>query len=168
MQVERSDFTAVLFKNKYIFCLFGFNLPTKQYLNTIEYLDIENYNLSSWQYLKYQNENLLSIYLINSLGINYDNKKIIIVGGKNGQENISNEYFYQLIISNNFENNKNSYIEKTNRKLKDINKNKCYLFNKGQNIFMDNNSLFHMAFDDDLRVHLFNVNNMAHDVFYFN
>ena len=168
LQVERSDFTAVLFKNKYIFCLFGFNLPTKQYLNTIEYLDIENYNLSSWQYLKYQNENLLSIYLINSLGINYDNKKIIIVGGKNGQENISNEYFYQLIISNNFENNKNSYIEKTNRKLKDINKNKCYLFNKGQNIFMDNNSLFHMAFDDDLRVHLFNVNNMAHDVFYFN
>ena len=168
LQVERSDFTAVLFKNKYIFCLFGFNLPTKQYLNTIEYLDIENYNLSSWQYLKYQNENLLSIYLINSLGINYDNKKIIIVGGKNGQENISNEYFYQLIISNNFENNKNSYIEKTNRKLKDINKNKCYLFNKGQNIFMDNNSLFHMSFDDDLRVHLFNVNNMAHDVFYFN
>ena len=34
LQIERSNFASVLFKNKYIFCLFGFNLPTKQYLNS--------------------------------------------------------------------------------------------------------------------------------------
>ena len=166
LQIERSEFSAVLFRNKYIFCLFGFNLPTKQYLNTIEYLDIENYNKSSWKYLKYKNENLLSLYLSCSLSINFNDKKIIIVGGNNGQENIPNEYFYQLIISNNFENNKNSYIEKTKRKLKDIYKNKCYLFNKGHHIFSDYKNTFYMTFDSELRVHLFHINNMAHDVFY--
>ena len=77
-----------------------------------------------------------------------------------------NEYFYQLIISDNFEINKDSYIEKTKRKLKDVNKNKCYLFNQGHHIFSDNKNLFYMVFDSDLRVHLFHMNNMAHDVFY--
>ena len=166
LQIERSNFCSVIFKNKYIFCLFGYNLPTKQYLNTIEYLDMENYNNSGWRFLKYKNEDLLSLNLIHSFAINYINKKIIIVGGKNGQKNIPNEYFYQLIISDNFEINKDSYIEKTKRKLKDVNKNKCYLFNQGHHIFSDNKNLFYMAFDSDLRVHLFNMNNMAHDVFY--
>ena len=166
LQIERSNFASVIFKNKYIFCLFGYNLPTKQTLNSIEYLDIENYNNSSWRYLKYNNKELLSLYLNYSFGIDYNDKKIIIVGGYNEQDNIPNEYFYQLVISDNFENNRDSYIEKTKRKLKDINKNKCYLFNKGHHIFSDNNSLYNMIFDNDLRVHLFNVNNMAHDVFY--
>ena len=166
LQVERSGFASVIFKNKYIFCLFGYNLPTKQYLNSIEYLDIEKYKESSWKYLKYKNENLLSLYLNFSFCINYKDEKLIIVGGNNGQEKKPNEYFYQLIISKNFEKNKNSYIEKTNRKLKDINKNKCYLFNKGHSIISHKNNLFYMAFDDNLRLHLFNDSNMGHDVFY--
>ena len=135
LQIERSNFCSVIFKNKYIFCLFGYNLPTKQYLNTIEYLDMENYNNSGWKFLKYKNEDLLSLNLIHCFAINYINKKIIIVGGKNGQKNVPNEYFNQLIISDNFEINKDSYIEKTKRKLKDVNKNKCYLFNQGHHIF---------------------------------
>jgi len=167
LQIERSDFASVIFRNKYIFCLFGYNLPTKQYLNSIEYLDIENYNKSTWNYLKYKNENLLSLYFKCSLGINYNNEKIIIVGGNEGQENFPNDYFYQLIISKNFENNKNSYIEKTKRKPKDINKYKCYSFNKGNKIFLDKDNLYCMAFDDDLRAHIFNINNMAHDIFFF-
>ena len=166
LQVERSGFASVVFRNKYIFVLFGYNLPTKQYLNSVEYLDMEKYKESSWKYLKYKNENLLSLYLNFSFGINYKDEKIIIVGGNNGQSKKPNEYFYQLIISKNFENNKNSYIEKSNRKLKDINKNKCYLFNKGHSIISYKNNLFHMAFDDNLRLHLFNGSNMAHDVFY--
>jgi hypothetical protein len=166
LQVERSGFASVTFKNKYVFCLFGYNLPTKQYLNSIEYLDIEKYKESSWKYLKYKNENLLSLHLNFSFCINYKDEKIIIVGGNNGHEKKPNEYFYQLIISKNFEKNKNSYIEKTNRKLKDINKNKCYLFNKGHSIISHKNNSFYMAFDDNLRLHLFNDNTMGHDVFY--
>ena len=166
LQIERSGFASVLFKNKYIFVLFGYNLPTRQYLNSVEYLDIEKYKESSWKYLKYKNENLLSLYLNFSFAINYKDEKIIIVGGNNGQNKKPNEYFYQLIISKNFENNKNSYIEKSNRKSKDINKNKCYLFNKGYSIISYKNNFFYMAFDDNLRLHLFNDSNMAHDVFY--
>ena len=167
LNIERSNFATCIIKNKYIFCLFGYNLPTKQCLNTIEYLDIENYKNSSWKYLKYKNENLLTLYITGGLGINYNDEKIIIVGGNNGIEKQPNEYFYQIIISENFENDKETYVEKTKRKLKDIYKNKCYLFNKGYNIFLDNNNLFYMAFDDNFRAHLFQINNMAHDVFYY-
>ena len=167
LNIERRNFSTCLIKNKYIFCLFGYNFPAKQYLNTIEYLDIENYKNSSWKYLKYKNDNLLSLYITCALGINYKDEKIIIVGGNNGQENKYNEYFYQIILSENFENNKESYVEKTKRKLKDIDKNKSYIFNKGYNIFDYKNNLFYMAFDDFLRVHLFQVNNMAYDIFYF-
>ena len=167
LKTERSNFATCIIKNKYLFCLFGYNLPTKQYLNTIEYLDIENYKNSSWKYLKYKNENLLSLYITGGLGINYNDEKIIIAGGDNGMENKPNEYFYQIILSENFEKDKETYVEKTNRKLKDIYKNKCYLFNKGYNIILYNNNLFYMAFDDKLRAHLFQTNNMAHDIFNF-
>ena len=165
LQIERRNSIACIMKNKFIFCLFGYNLPSRQYLNTIEYLDIENYKKSSWRYLKYKNENLLSLYITGALGINYNDEKIIIIGGN--IENKPNEYFYQIIISENFENDKESYAEKIKRKYKDIDKNKYYIFNKGYNRFYDNNNLFYLAFDDYLRAHLFQVNNMAHDVFYF-
>ena len=167
LNIERRDFSICLIKNKYIFCLFGYNFPTKQYLNTIEFLDIENYNSNSWKYLNYKNENLISLYITGALAINYNNEKIIIAGGNNEKGNIANEYFYQIIISQNFEKDRESYVEKTKRKLKDINKNKCYAFNKGYNLFLDNNNLYYMAFDDYLRAHIFQVNNMVHDVFYF-
>ena len=123
LNTERSNCASVLFREKYIFCLFGYNYPMKQHLNTIEYLDIEKYKESNWKYLQYKNENLFSLYFNYCLSINYNNEKIIIVGGSDGQKNISNIYFYQLIISKDFENNNNNYnyIEKTNRKLKDIN-----------------------------------------------
>ena len=167
LKIERSKFATCIIKNKYIFCLFGYNLPTKQYLNSIEYLNIENYQNTSWEYLKYKNENLLSLYIIGAIGINYNDEKIIIVGGNNGIEDKPNEYFYQIIISENFENDKKSYVEETKRKAKDIIKNKCYLFNKGYNIFSYNKNSFYMAFDDNFRAHVFQTNNMAHDIFYF-
>ena len=151
-----------------MFVLFGYNFPTKQYLNTIEYLDLENYSKSSWKYLSYKNEKLLSLYISGALSINYNDEKIIIVGGNNGKLNKPIECFYQIVISKDFENDKKSYVEEVKRKLKDIEKNKIYLFNKGYNKFLNKDSLYYMAFDDDLRAHVFQVNNMAHDVFNFN
>lgn len=92
---------------------------------------------------------------------------MIIIGGNNGIEDKPNENLYQIIISDNFENDKQSYVEEAKRKAKDIYKNKCYLFNKGYNIFSYNNNSFYMAFDDNFRAHVFQTNNMAHDIFYF-
>ena len=165
--IERSNFAACILKNKYIFCLFGYNFPTKKYLNTIEYLDIENYKNSSWNYLLYKNESLLSLYISGALGINYNDEKIIIVGGNNGEKNIPIENFYQIIISNDFEKDDKSYIEEVKRKLKDIDKNKSYLFNKGCHIFSDSNNIYYMAYDNKLRAHLFQISNMGHDIFYY-
>ncbi len=93
LNIERSNFTSVLIKDKYIFCLFGYNLPMKQYLNTIEYLNIGRYKESTWKYLKYQTDNINYLIFNWSLGINYKNEKIIIVGGSNGQENVGNNFF---------------------------------------------------------------------------
>jgi hypothetical protein len=148
--------------------LFGYNFPTKQYLNTIEYLDLENYSKSSWKYLSYKNEKLLSLYISGALSINYNDEKIIIVGGNNGKLNKPIESFYQIVINGDFENDKKNYVEEVKRKLKDIEKNKIYLFNKGYNKFLSKDNLYYMAFDDDLRAHIFQVNKMAHDVFNFN
>lgn len=47
LNIERSNFSACILKNKYLFALFGYNFPMNQYLNTIEYLDLENYSKSS-------------------------------------------------------------------------------------------------------------------------
>ena len=120
LRIERSNFTACILKNKYIFCLFGYNFPTKKYLNTIEYIDIENYKNSSWNYLLYKNESLLSLYINGALGINYNDEKIIVVGGHNGEKNKPVENFYQIIISNDFEKDDKSYVEEVKRKLKEI------------------------------------------------
>ena len=167
LRTERSNFATCILKNKYIFCLFGYNFPTKKYLNTIEYFDIENYNNSTWNYLLYKNENLLSLYISGALGINYNDEKIIVVGGNNGEKNKPIENFYQIIISNDFEKDDKSYAEEVKRKLKDIDKNKNYLFNKGCHIFSDNNNIYYMAYDNKLRSHLFQISNMTHDIFYY-
>ena len=167
LKIERSNCATCLLKNKYIFCLFGYNFPTKKYLNTIEYIDIENYKNNSWNYLLYKNERLLSLYISGAMGINYNDEKIIVVGGNNGEKNKPIENFYQIVISNDFEKDDKSYVEEEKRKLKDIDKNKSYLFNKGYHIFSDNNNLYYMAYDNKLRAHLFQISNMAHDIFYY-
>lgn len=167
LKIERSNFATCILKNKYIFCLFGYNFPTKKYLNTIEYLDIENYKNNSWNYLMYKNESLLSLYISGAMGINYNDEKIIVVGGNNGEKNKPIENFYQIVINNDFEKDDKSYVEEVKRKLKDIDKNKNYIFNKGCHIFSDNNNIYYMAYDNKLRAHLFQISNMAHDIFYY-
>ena len=167
LKIERSNFATCILKNKYIFCLFGYNFPTKKYLNTIEYLDIENYKNNSWNYLMYKNESLLSLYISGAMGLNYNDEKIIVVGGNNGEKNKPIENFYQIVINNDFEKDDKSYVEEVKRKLKDIDKNKNYIFNKGCHIFSDNNNIYYMAYDNKLRTHLFQISNMAHDIFYY-
>ena len=166
LNIERCKFSACIIKNKYIFCLFGYNYPTKQYLNTIEFLDMEN--ISSWKYLKYKNENLLSLKMTGGLSINYNDEKIIYIGGYNGEHNKPLEHFYQIILEENFEKEENNIVEKIDRKLKDIEKNKKYIFDKGYNTFMNNKDLYYLAFDNHFRAHIFQINNMAHDIFYLN
>ena len=165
MNIERSEFGCCIIQNKYLFCIFGYNYPKNEYLNTIEYLDLLEEN-SIWKYLNYKNDNLVSLYIKGLLSINYNDEKIILVGGFNGELNKPVEDFYQLILGDNFEND--CYVEEVNRKLKDIQKNKLYMFNSGITEKTDEkNRLYNIAYDNDDRIHIFEIRSMTHDVFNF-
>ena len=171
INIERSNSTSCIINNKYIITLFGYNNPSKEYLNSIEYLNINDKD-SFWNYLKYSNQNLINLYLSNSFCINYDEKKIIIIGGYNGKENKYNDKFIQIIFDNDFDccknSNQNIIIEESERKLKDININKKYLFNNnGYRKICKNNEIFHEIFDSNYNCHLFQTSNMSQDIYYF-
>ena len=163
MNIERSEFGSCIINDKYLFCIFGFNYPKNEYLNTIEYLDLLDEDCN-WEYLNYKNEKLLSMYIKGLLSINYNDEKIILIGGYNGELNKPIEEFSQLILGNNFI--EESYIDKVNRKLKDINKNKLYIFNSGITEIKDEkNRLYNIAYDNEDRIHIFEIRTMTHDVF---
>ena len=170
MLIERSYSSSCMLNNKnnkYIFNLFGFNLETKEYLNTIEYL-VLNEKDSCWKLLKYNNPNLISLNLSKLFCINYDDKKIIIIGGYNGKDNKCIDKYIQLIFDEeNFENN--IIVEETDRKLKDIDINKKYLFNNGYNSYLnkEKNDIFYEVFDNEFNCHFLQRSNMGHDIFYF-
>ena len=171
MIIERSNSGSCIINNKnskYILNIFGYNYPINEYLNTIEYLDI-NEKDSNWKYLKYNNQNLSSLNISNFFCINYNDEKIIIVGGYNENENKYNNKFIQINLDSNFDNN--STIEEIERKLKDIDFYKKFIFyNNGYKNYINknNNAIFYGIFDNNLNCHLFQSSNLAHDIFYFN
>ena len=172
--IERSNCAFCLFKKRFIFLIFGKNYPTNEYLNTIEYYDLNNINITGWKYLNIQNKNnLVKMNICNGYGINFMDEKIILVGGYNGFEKEDEKYFVQIEFGDeyNFENNNKIYFEKTDRKLKDIEKNKKYYFNGGQIIKVEkeneeNKNLFFLGFDNKLNCHVIQISNLAHDIYY--
>ena len=95
MLSERSFFSSCIIKEQYLFVFFGYNNISKQYLNSIEFIDLLCEN-AKWKYLYFENNDNLSLFLIGTLGINYDNKKIIIFGGYDDKIKKGNNCFYQL------------------------------------------------------------------------
>ena len=165
MNIERSEFGCCIIQDKFLFSIFGFNYPKNEYLNSIEYLDLLEEG-STWKYLDYKNDKLLSLYIKGLLAINYNDEKIILVGGYNGELNKPVEDFNQLILGNNFETD--SYVEDVNRKLKDIQKNKLYIFNSGITEKKDEKDrLYNIAYDNEDRIHIFEIQTITHDVFDF-
>ena len=172
MLIERSNSCSCIVNNKYskyIFNLFGYNSPSKEYLNSIEYFDI-NKGDSNWRYLNYNNPKLISLNICKFFCINYEDNKIIIVGGYNGKDNKYNQKFIQIILDN-AENDfgDNNVVEETERKLKDIDINKKYIFNNGyKTYFNKDNGLFYEILDNQFNCHLIESSNMVHDLFYYN
>jgi len=168
MLIERSNSFACIINNKdnkYILNVFGFNSQTKEYINSIEYLAL-NKKDSYWKFLKYNNPNLISLNISNLFCINYFDNKLIIIGGYNGKDNNYINKFIQVILDkDNFENN--ILVEEAERKLKDIDINKKYVFCQGYKNYIVNNEIFFEVFDNEFNCHLFQKSNLAHDVFYF-
>ena len=171
--IERSNCAHCILKQRYIFLIFGKNYPMNEYLNTIEYYDLYNFN-KGWKYLNYKNKNsLIKMNICYGNAINFNDKKIIIFGGYNGFEKKDENNFYQIILDDNFEENNNNIMEETDRKLKDIDKNKKYYFNGGEIILKENENennynkiLYFLGFDNQLNCHAIQISNLAHDVFY--
>ena len=167
MNIERSFYSACVIKNKYIFCLFGYNTPTNKYLDTIEYYDINNDD-KGWNYLKVNNINELKMNICGFMSINYKDEKIIIFGGINGIEENSVTSFYNINLGNEFENN--SIIEDKQKKPKDISKNKYYYFVNGFGQFEDSNKkIYYAAYDNNYNVHIIYLDDViTHDIYYLN
>ena len=177
--IERSNFSFCIINKRFIFLIFGKNYPTNEYLNTIEYYDLKNSgkNLTGWKYLNFVNkDNLLKMNICNGYALNFNDEKIILLGGYNGLENKDEQYFTQIILANtdDLDNNMNkTIIERTERKFKDIDKRKRYYFNGGGNIIIGNNNdlennkvIYFSRFDDVFNCHVVQISNLAHDVYY--
>ena len=166
---ERSNSFAIIYNNKYLFNIFGYNYPTKKCLSTIEYMDIselDNNNFTEWKYLEYKNSDKLSLNIKNFFCINYFDQKLIIVGGYNGKIDTYEKQFIQILFGDN-NNLDDAFVEVVERKFKDIDKNKKYLFNGQYGYYIGNkNELFYGVFDSDFNCHVFQVSNMGHDVYY--
>ena len=132
--IERSYFSFCAVNQRFIFLIFGKNYPTNEYLNTIEYYDLKNNSkdLTGWKYLNFVNkDDLTKMNICNGYALNFNDKKIILVGGYNGLEKKNEQYFTQIILANedDLKNNaNNTIIERTERKFKDIDKKKEILF----------------------------------------
>ena len=164
MNFERSEFGTCIINKKYLFALFGFNSPKNEYLNNIEFIDLLTEG-SIWKNLDYKSDNN-SLYIKGFLALNYLDNKIILVGGFNGELEKPIENFIQIILGNNFENE--IYIENVDRKLKDIQKNKSYIFSTNITQRKDEQGrIFNVVYDNDNRIHIFEIQNMIHDVFKF-
>ena len=164
MNFERSEFGTCIINEQYLFSIFGFNSPKNEYLNNVEYLDLLNEN-GYWKNLDYKSDNF-SLYIKGLLALNYFDNKIILIGGFNGELNKPVENFAQIILGNNFD--KEIYVENVDRKLKDIHKNKCYMFSNGYTQRIDEKGrIYNIAYDNDERIHIFEMQNMLHDVISF-
>jgi hypothetical protein len=172
--IERSNCAFCILKKRFIFLIFGKNYTTNEYLNTIEYYDLNSMNINGWKYLNIQNKNnLIKMNICNGYGINFNDEKIILFGGYNGFEKKDEIYFIQIEFRDefNFENNNNIYFEKSDRKFKDIDKNKKYYFNSGEIIKVEkeneeNKNLYFLGFDNKLNCHVIQISNLAHDIYY--
>lgn len=180
MNIERSSFSCCIIKDKYLFALFGYNKINNQYLDSIEYFDISNYLfnnqnnnqnfINEWKNLNYINTELVDLNFTKFLSFNFCDEKIFLYGGYNGKENAPVENLYEIKIGNNFDKNFSSslnIIVKSDKKLKDIEKNGCYYFENSYESFIDeNNNVSFVAFDSNFQAHLFDIHNFTHNIYY--
>jgi hypothetical protein len=177
MNIERCNFSACIIQNKYIFALFGYNYPTQQYLDTIEFYEINNLeqnlnnynNKCGWKYLNYKNDKFWNLNIEGHLCFNFHDEKIIFFGGFNGKNNEAVDSFYQLVLNgDNFnldQSNRGVYVEKINTKLNDIYKNGCYFFGNNNGLMIEDN-LF-SSFDNNSHVHILDIDKMIYNIYSF-
>ena len=182
MNKERCYFSSCIIKNRYIFALFGYNFPSQQYLDSIEYYELNDFDSykynyidikeDEWKYLNYKDNNHLNLYIKGHLCFNYYDEKIIFFGGFNGNKNEAVDCFYQLILDENFnsdESNGNNYVELVGKKLNEIYKNRIYYFGNNTGMLFEDskNNLSFAAMDNNCYIHMLDITNFKHNIYYF-
>ena len=168
MVKERSGSGVCVLDNKYILNLFGYNSPTKQYLDNIEYFDITNKFNPMWKILECKN----FVLKIKNFFCFNNNNKIILVGGSKHSENdkekmkYNNNFIKIIFLEKNLEKIKQVKIEELIGKMKDINKNKNYLFLYGGKEYEEGKEISYEVFDSKYNCHVFKGINNTHDIFY--
>ena len=167
---ERSNFNSCIINNKFLFIFLGYNSISKQFIDTIEYVDLSKEN-SKWEYLEYKKNSNISLFLTNFALIPINDKKIIIFGGYNYFKKQINEYYQinlELNLNNNNNFNKISTFEKLNGAEFTKKYNNSFIFNCNFNRYKDENSNnYYVGFDKDLNMHIFNEKNYQHEIFNF-
>ena len=179
INIERSNFSACIYKNKYIFVLFGYNYPTHQYLDSIEFYEFNNENEyehwheKGWKYFKYKNDKIYNLKLEGHLCFNFNEEKIIFFGGINSEKTNSKDNIYELVINidNMYHDSYDiygGYVEKIENNLNDIYKNGSYFFGSNNKLlFEENNNWMLTSFDNSSFLHILDINRMNHNVYYF-
>ena len=167
---ERSCSGVCILNNKFIFNLFGYNSPTKKYLDDIEYFDMSNKINQEWKLIDCRN---FSLKIKNFFCISHNNKIIIFGGFKYNNENeeekikFNNNFIKIIFPEENLDDINDIKIEELIGKTKDFNKNKEYsqLLNGGKK-FEDKNEIIYEVFDNKYNCHIFKGINNTHDIFY--
>ena len=177
MNKERSNFTSLIIDKKFLFACFGYNTPTFEYMESIEYINILDTN-SKWKFLNFKNEKNISLYITGAFGI-FENNEIIFFGGYDGNLRESNEGCFSLNLGDKFymENNENvnvEYIRKKNyiKSVKGILKLKQLFFFENNYCFYHKNestlsNYIWASFDNDFNVHIINGENYEHEIFFY-
>ena len=115
---------------------------------------------------------LLNLNIEGHISFNYNDEKIIFFGGFNGEKNNYEDYIYELFLNDDKfkkeDNNNGVYVDKIDKKLNDVYKNGCYYFgNNNGFIFEELNNLIFTAFGNNSILHILDIDNIAHNVYYF-
>ena len=166
LNIERANACANIINNQFLFVFFGYNIMTNRLLNTIEYMDLTDIENSEFKYLRYRNDEDLNMNLAGMMSVNYNDEKIIFLGGVQGDFEHYLGEFYQLKLGKNYTGS-NAKVEKTGRKLLDSYKNDGYYFNCGMHCFTNGqNKTCTEAFDKLGNAHVVEEENMVHDIVY--
>ena len=164
----RTNFSSCIFKDKYLFVIFGFDAYSKEYINSIEYIDLIKNN-SKWKYLNFENNVNFTSFFTDIIPIPINEDNLLLLGGFNSKTGI-NEYYKLNLKLLNTSPKKVLTIEKSNNKLFFNKKNNGnFIFDSNLYKYKDeNNIILYSAFDQNLQVHIFIEKGYQHKIYNFN
>ena len=162
MKTERGECPYLIINESYLYSFFGYNCPTDSYIENIEYLNLESQ--INWEEIKIKkNDDHLSARIKSHTAICFNKNNLLFFGGYDGTNDEPIENFFELNLEE-------MSLSSIGRKYRDINQNHFYNFQQDSSMipFIDFKDRKHFAcFDENDRIHAFDLTTMNYDIFYF-